>query len=42
MLFIRCFEGISHNPMENAEEKDIAAALGIAEKFLYALLEKHR
>lgn len=38
MLFVRCFEGISHNPLENAETKDIAAAIKVADKFLENLL----
>ena len=38
MLFVRCFEGISHNPLENAETKDIAAAIEVSDKFLSAVL----
>ena len=34
MLFIRCFKGISHNPLENVEPDDLAAALHVAERFL--------
>ncbi len=34
MLFVRCFKGISHNPLENAETKDIAAAIEVSDKFL--------
>ncbi|HTI93524.1 MAG TPA: M20 family metallo-hydrolase, partial [Puia sp.] len=26
MLFVRCFKGISHNPLEDVEEKDLEAA----------------
>ncbi|MGI4875779.1 MAG: allantoate amidohydrolase [Janthinobacterium lividum] len=37
MLFIRCFEGISHNPLENVEAADVAAALEVAERFLLGL-----
>jgi allantoate deiminase len=37
MLFVRCFEGISHNPLENAEIKDIAAALQVADNFIQQL-----
>ena len=33
MLFVKCFEGISHNPLENVEIKDIAAALQVGENF---------
>lgn len=42
MLFVRCFKGISHNPLEHAEEKDIAAALEIADRFIYKLFEKYK
>ncbi|MFT3678704.1 MAG: allantoate amidohydrolase [Ferruginibacter sp.] len=37
MLFVRCFEGISHNPLENAEIKDIAAAIKVADNFIRQL-----
>jgi allantoate deiminase len=37
MLFVRCFEGISHHPLENVEEKDLAAALEVTDKFIGAL-----
>jgi allantoate deiminase len=39
MLFVRCFEGISHNPLENAETKDIAAAIEVSDKFLNSILD---
>lgn len=38
MLFVRCFEGISHNPLENAELKDIAAAVEVSDHFLNQLI----
>ena len=38
MLFVRCFEGISHNPLENAEMKDIAAAIEVSDNFLSSVL----
>lgn len=38
MLFVRCFEGISHNPLENTETKDIAAAVEVSEHFLHQLI----
>jgi allantoate deiminase len=41
MLFVRCFEGISHNPLENAEVNDIAAALQVSENFLQKLFQEH-
>lgn len=37
MLFVRCFKGISHNPLENVEAKDIAAALKVSDLFLQHL-----
>jgi hydantoinase/carbamoylase family amidase len=41
MLFVRCFEGISHNPLENAELKDVAAAIQVSENFLQKLFQEH-
>lgn len=41
MLFVRCYEGISHNPKENVECKDIEAALRISENFIYQLIKKY-
>ncbi|OON69752.1 allantoate amidohydrolase [Hymenobacter sp. CRA2] len=38
MLFVRCYRGISHNPLENVEPADLAAALQVAEQFLALLL----
>jgi allantoate deiminase len=38
MMFVRCFKGISHNPLENVEERDLAAALQVAERFLSSLI----
>ncbi|MDB5235036.1 MAG: Zn-dependent hydrolase [Hymenobacter sp.] len=37
MLFIRCYKGISHNPLENVELTDLAAALEVADRFLHLL-----
>ncbi len=37
MMFVRCYKGISHNPLENVELKDIAAAVEVAERFLISL-----
>jgi allantoate deiminase len=34
MLFVRCFKGISHNPLEDVEPSDLAAALAVAEDFI--------
>lgn len=41
MLFIRCYRGISHNPLENVEAPDVAAALQVAEQFLRLLAARH-
>lgn len=38
MLFVRCYRGISHNPLENVEPQDLAAALQVAEDFLHRLI----
>ncbi|GAB4055497.1 allantoate amidohydrolase [Spirosoma litoris] len=39
MLFVRCFQGISHNPLENVELTDMAAALQVADRFLNYLID---
>jgi allantoate deiminase len=41
MLFVRCFQGISHNPLENVELLDLAAALRVSERFLTQLITHH-
>jgi allantoate deiminase len=41
MAFIRCYKGISHNPLENVEAADVAAALAVAERFLVELKNKY-
>ncbi|MEP6746165.1 MAG: M20 family metallo-hydrolase [Bacteroidota bacterium] len=38
MMFVRCFQGISHNPLEDVETKDIAAAIEVSDKFLLNLI----
>ncbi len=38
MMFIRCYKGISHNPLENVEEKDIAAAIEVADNFIHEMV----
>lgn len=38
MMFVRCFKGISHNPLEDVETKDIAAALLVADQFIQNLI----
>lgn len=37
MLFVRCFKGISHNPLENVETEDIAAAAEVTDYFIQQL-----
>jgi allantoate deiminase len=39
MLFVRCKEGISHNPAESVSKEDVAAALDVLERFLQLLAE---
>lgn len=38
MLFVRCYKGISHNPLEAVEIKDIAAATEVADNFILNLI----
>lgn len=38
MLFVRCYRGISHHPLENVAPADLAAALQVAEQFLHQLI----
>jgi len=38
MLFVRCFKGISHNPEEDVELKDIAAAIKVSDNFIHQLI----
>ncbi|SFQ61566.1 allantoate amidohydrolase [Hymenobacter arizonensis] len=37
MMFIRCYKGISHNPLENVELADLAAAIAVADQFMHLL-----
>ncbi|GAB3696227.1 allantoate amidohydrolase [Spirosoma flavus] len=41
MLFVRCFKGISHNPLEDVELNDIAAALQVGDTFLNHLIDQY-
>ena len=41
MLFVRCFKGISHNPLENVELKDIAAAIKVSDTFINKWIKIH-
>jgi allantoate deiminase len=38
MMFIRCFKGISHNPLEDVELKDVTAAIEVADHFIDSFL----
>jgi allantoate deiminase len=40
MLFVRCFKGISHNPLEDVELKDIEAAIKVSDNFIQQLIKK--
>lgn len=37
MLFVRCREGISHNPAESIEEDDVAVVLDVLDRFIQAV-----
>ncbi|WP_246859575.1 allantoate amidohydrolase [Spirosoma sp. KCTC 42546] len=39
MLFVRCFKGISHNPLEDVEVSDMAATLQVADRFINHLID---
>jgi allantoate deiminase len=41
MMFVRCFKGISHNPLEDVEIKDIAAAIKVSDNFIQNLINKY-
>jgi allantoate deiminase len=41
MLFVSCYKGISHNPLENVELKDIAAAVDVSAAFINSLIQKY-
>jgi allantoate deiminase len=41
MLFVRCYKGISHNPLENVELPDLAAALHVTDQFVSLLITKY-
>jgi allantoate deiminase len=42
MLFVRCKEGISHNPAESVKREDVRAALEVIGRFLALLAEGER
>ena len=39
MLFVRCYQGISHHPLEDVAEGDLMAAIPICDKFIQQLTE---
>ena len=39
MMFVRCYKGISHHPEEDVDLSDLAAAIAVADEFLYQLTE---
>ena len=41
MMFIRCYKGISHNPLEDVELADLAAAIEVADRFIHLLRAQH-
>jgi allantoate deiminase len=41
MLFVRCFRGISHNPLENVELNDIAAAILVCDNFIRQMIDHY-
>jgi allantoate deiminase len=42
MLFLRCLEGVSHNPAEKVREEDAAAALEVGLRFLHDCSQRPR
>jgi allantoate deiminase len=41
MLFVRCEEGISHNPAESVAREDVEVAVGVMQRFLGLIAEAH-
>jgi allantoate deiminase len=41
ILFVRCFKGISHNPLENVELNDIAAAIFVCDNFIQQMIDQN-
>jgi allantoate deiminase len=41
MLFVRCKDGISHNPAESVKTSDVASAIGVLADFVQTLATKH-
>jgi allantoate deiminase len=42
MLFVRCEEGISHNPAESVKREDVGAAIEVMGRFLTLLAKAER
>lgn len=42
MLFVRCYKGISHHPLENVEQEDIAAAIKVSDNFINHLIKQNQ
>ncbi|MEO9020758.1 MAG: M20 family metallo-hydrolase [Ginsengibacter sp.] len=42
MLFVKCFKGISHDPLENVEINDIASALEVSDHFMNQLIAQEK
>ena len=42
MLFVRCQEGISHNPAESVRREDVGAAIEVMSRFLTLLAQDVR
>lgn len=40
MLFVRCHDGISHNPAESVETEDVAVAIDVTSRFLELVAEE--
>jgi allantoate deiminase len=40
MLFVRCKDGVSHNPAESVQTEDVALAINVVGRFLELLAEK--
>ena len=40
MLFVKCFKGISHNPLEKVDLKDIAVALEVSDNFIQQVIQQ--
>jgi allantoate deiminase len=42
MLFVRCKEGISHNPAESVKKEDVGVAIEVMDRFLALLAQGER